>query len=97
MPPPAAPANAFAALSGAASGGAGVKLVKPEIINNLKQAIVDNKTLSKAGIIEVLYAQFRTRASRNEVKNTIETVAEKTGSGRAKEWVLKAGHELQTA
>lgn len=94
MPPPTAPANAFAALTGAASNGAGPKIVKPEIMNNVKQAIVDNKSLSKVGIIEVLFQQFRDNASRAEVKNTIETVAEKTGSGRSKEWILRPGHEI---
>lgn len=94
MPPPTAPANAFAALTGGAPPGPAVKIVKPEIMNNVKQAIVDNKSLSKIGVIEVLYQQFRDNASRAEVKNTLEAVAEKTGTGRSKEWILRAGHEI---
>jgi chromatin assembly factor 1 subunit A len=88
MPPPAGPSNAFAAMR---SSNPALKLVKPEIVNDVKQVIVDNKNLSKVGIIEVLYQRFRTGASRTEVKNTFEAVAEKSGSGRSKEWVLKAG------
>ena len=97
MPPPPAPANALAALSNpAAPATDAVKLVKDEILDDLKRAILDNKRLSKAGIVDVLYQQFRDRSSRLEVKNTIEFVAEKKkGTGRGKEWELRPGHELQ--
>ncbi|KAH7318389.1 chromatin assembly factor 1 subunit A-domain-containing protein [Stachybotrys elegans] len=96
MAPPPAPTNAFEALNGnnaAAVAGSG-KLVKAEIMNDVKQAIVANKDLSKIGIIDIIYKKFRDSASRLEVKNTIEHVAEKTGKGRMKEWCLKAGHEV---
>ncbi|KAL7937122.1 chromatin assembly factor 1 subunit A domain-containing protein [Trichoderma chlorosporum] len=92
---PPAPTNAFAALGGAAgSSSAPGKLVKPELLNEIKQAILDNKALSKVGIVDFIFHQFKDSASRMEVKNTIEHVAEKKGAGRTKEWELKPGHEI---
>ncbi|KAG5973304.1 hypothetical protein E4U58_005347 [Claviceps cyperi] len=96
MAPPPAPANAFAALGTAfpaATNTAG-KLVKAELMNDVKQAILDNRALSKVGIIDFIFHQFRENVSRAEVKNTLELVAEKKGTGRAKEWDLKPGHEI---
>lgn len=97
MAPPPAPANAFAALSKpAAPSSEGVKLVKDEIMEDVKRAILSNKLLSKVGMVDVVYQQFRDRSSRAEVKNTIEVVAEKKkGANRLKEWELKPGHELK--
>lgn len=92
MPPPPNPANAFAALTGTAT----VKTVKPEILDGLKKAILDNKGLSKAGIVDYIFQQFRDSASRIEVKNTIEMVAEKRGTGKVKEWALKPDHGIST-
>ncbi|KAL7945594.1 chromatin assembly factor 1 subunit A domain-containing protein [Trichoderma barbatum] len=93
--PPPAPTNAFAALGGAASSSSAPgKLVKPELLNEVKQAILDNKALSKVGIVDFIFHQFKDSASRLEVKNTIEHVAEKKGAGRTKEWELKPGHEI---
>jgi chromatin assembly factor 1 subunit A len=96
MPPPPAPTSAFAALSGTPAAPAATKLVKKEILNDVKKAILDNKGLSKVGIVDFVFNQFRDNASRAEVKNTIELVAEnkKKGTGRHKEWDLKPGHEI---
>lgn len=96
MPPPPAPANAFAALSGNSTPASTdqVKLVKKELLNDVKKAILDNKALSKVGIIDYIFQQFRDNVSRTEVKNTLELVAEKRGTGRSKEWDLKPGHEI---
>ncbi|KID72782.1 Chromatin assembly factor 1 subunit A, partial [Metarhizium brunneum ARSEF 3297] len=95
MPPPPAPTNAFAALhGGAANVSAPTKLVKAELLNDFKRAILDNKALSKVGIIDFIFHQFRNSVSRAEVKNTLEHVAEKKGAGRSKEWDLKPGHEI---
>ncbi|KAI9149371.1 chromatin assembly complex, subunit p90 [Paramyrothecium foliicola] len=97
MPPPPAPTNAFEALtntsnsSGAAAPG---KLVKAELMTELKQTILENKALSKVGIIDFIFHKLKGRASRTEVSNTLAYVAEKTGTGRAKEWSLKEGHGL---
>lgn len=57
---------------------------------------MDNKGLSKIGIVDYIFQKFRDSASRTEVKNTIEQVAEKKGPGRVKEWSLKSGHEMST-
>jgi chromatin assembly factor 1 subunit A len=96
MPPPPTPSNAFSALTGGNSnaGGDALKLVKSELLDDVKRAILNNKALSKVGIIDFLYHQFRDNVSRTEVKNTVEMVAEKTGKGRSKEWTLKSGHEI---
>ncbi|KAF5025965.1 hypothetical protein F66182_1933 [Fusarium sp. NRRL 66182] len=94
MPPPPTPSNAFAALTGSSGSGDAPKLVKSELLDDLKRAILDNKALSKVGIIDFIYHQFRNDVSRTEVKNTVELVAEKTGKGRSKEWALKSGHEI---
>ncbi|RTE71788.1 hypothetical protein BHE90_013796 [Fusarium euwallaceae] len=95
MPPPPTPTNAFAAMTGGSSGGGdAVKLVKSELMDDVKRAILDNKALSKVGIIDFVFHLFREHVSRIEVKNTIELVAEKTGKGRSKEWALKHGHEI---
>ncbi|KAM0348029.1 hypothetical protein ACHAPU_004532 [Fusarium lateritium] len=96
MPPPPTPSNAFAALTGGnnSAGGDAPKLVKSELLDDVKRAILNNKALSKVGIIDFLYHQFRDSVSRTEVKNTVEMVAEKTGKGRSKEWALKSGHEI---
>ncbi|KND93535.1 Chromatin assembly factor 1 subunit rlf2 [Tolypocladium ophioglossoides CBS 100239] len=96
MAPPPTPVSAFAALKGHATGAAGsMKLVKSELMNDVKRAILDNKALSKVGIIDFIFHQFRDGVSRAEVKNTIELVAEKKGAGRSKEWDLKPGHEIK--
>ncbi|KAJ6784777.1 hypothetical protein PWT90_05737 [Aphanocladium album] len=98
MPPPPAPSNAFVALDGSSSTraeSASVKLVKAELMNDVKKFILDNKALSKAGIIDIIFHQFRHAVSRAEVKNTLELVAEKKkGASKIKEWELKPGHEI---
>lgn len=95
MPPPPTPANAFAAIGNAAANGSPpTKVVKTEILNDVKKAILNNKALSKVGIIDFVFQQFRDNASRIEVKNTIELVAERKGAGKIKEWDLKPGHEI---
>ncbi|KAM3532912.1 hypothetical protein MY4038_003825 [Beauveria bassiana] len=96
MPPPPTPANAFAALNASSTESAPVKIVKAEIMNDVKRAILQNKALSKVGIIDFIFQQFRDRASRTEVKNTLELVAEKKKAGKMNEWDLKPGHEITT-
>lgn len=94
MLPPPAPTNAFAALNGGVADVAVAKLVKAELMNDVKKAILQNKALSKVGIVDFIFQQFRDRVSRAEVKNTLELVAEKKGTGKMKEWDLKPGHEI---
>lgn len=94
MPPPPTPANAFTGRSGGSAESSQTRLVKAELMNDIKKAILQNKALSKAGIIDFLFQNFRDSVSRVEVKNTLELVAEKKGTGRVKEWDLKPGHEI---
>lgn len=96
MPPPPAPANAFAALNGGSADNAPAKLVKAELMNDVKKSILQNKALSKVGITDFIFNQFRADVSRIEVKNTLELVAErkKVASSKIKEWELRPGHEI---
>ncbi|KAI5461449.1 chromatin assembly factor 1 subunit A-domain-containing protein [Mariannaea sp. PMI_226] len=94
MAPPPTPINAFAALTGGPATTDAPKMVKAEILDDVKQAILDNAALSKVGIIDFIFHQFRDSVSRMEVKNTLEYVAEKKGTGRQKSWALKPGHEI---
>ncbi|PHH63382.1 hypothetical protein CDD81_5983 [Ophiocordyceps australis] len=71
-----------------------MKLVKPTLMDGVKQAILDHSTYSKMGIIDIIWRQFQHDSSRTEVKNTIELVAEKKGAGRLSRWDLKAGHGI---
>lgn len=98
MPPPPTPTNAFEALTNTTSAGTAPagKLVKAELMDELKQTVLDNKALSKMGIIDFVFHKLKGKATRTEVTNTIAHVAERTGAGRAKEWSLKEGHELDS-
>ncbi|KAF4980996.1 hypothetical protein FZEAL_3111 [Fusarium zealandicum] len=94
MAPPPTRVNAFVALTSGTGAGGNPKLVKAELMDDVKQAILANKSLSKAGIIDYVFHKFQDDVSRTEVKNTLELVAEKTGKGRTKEWTLRSGHEI---
>jgi chromatin assembly factor 1 subunit A len=97
MPPPPAPTNAFEALGGGASNTAAnsapTKIARNEDMNAFKEAIINNNRLSKVGLIDVIAHKFE-HLTRAEVKNTIEMVSERTGTGRSKVWTLKPGFEL---
>ncbi|KAH6987748.1 chromatin assembly factor 1 subunit A-domain-containing protein [Ilyonectria sp. MPI-CAGE-AT-0026] len=97
MPPPSAPTNAFAALAGGTPAADAPKLVKNEIMDDVKRAILNHSALSKVGMEDVVFQMFRTNASRTEVKNTLVHVAERQGKGRQKTWVLKPGHGITSS
>lgn len=89
MRPPPAPVSALKAI-GRVFEAETPKLVKKELMDDVKRVILDNKELSKASIIDIIFHRFRDDVSRAEVKNTIELIAEKKkGMGRGKEWDLK--------
>jgi chromatin assembly factor 1 subunit A len=95
MAPPPAPSNAFDALTSHTAGNAApaAKLVKSEFMDELKQTVEENNTLSKVGIIDFVFQKMRGKASRVEVTNTITLVAERVGKGRDnKKWTIKEGH-----
>ncbi|KFA62169.1 hypothetical protein S40285_01666 [Stachybotrys chlorohalonatus IBT 40285] len=95
MAPPPTPGNAFEALKGNdANSAVPGKMVKPELLNDVKKLILKYKKLNKAGILELVFNELRSGATRVEVKNTIEHVAEKSGKKRSSEWTLRAGHEV---
>ncbi|KAM4056333.1 chromatin assembly factor 1 subunit A domain-containing protein [Hirsutella rhossiliensis] len=94
MAPPPTPANVFGAIRNAAETEA-PKLVKTELWGDMKRVILNNKALSKGSIIDIIFHQFRDGVSRAEVKNTIELIAEKKGSGRSKEWDIKPKYKIE--
>lgn len=88
---PANLTNAFAAISqGAAASSVGKKvpLVPPENVEAFKRAILKYPKLSKLGLVEVLSSEFD-KCTKAQVKNSVETMAERSGSGQDKLWRLK--------
>lgn len=83
MPPPG-PTDAFKAI------GTGVPAKKslalqPDMIQKLKDMVMEKRGLSKVGIVELFNSE--NKVPKAAIKNTIDMIAEKKG----KEWVLKAG------
>ncbi|KAL8366791.1 hypothetical protein RB595_008758 [Gaeumannomyces hyphopodioides] len=87
---PTNPTNAFAAISQGAAASAGKKLllVPPENVDAFKRAILKYPKLSKVGLVEVLSSEFN-KCTKAQVKNSVETMAERSGSGQDKLWRLK--------
>lgn len=98
MAPPPIPTDAFAALTPGTSSNEKPKQMidDADLLKEIKEMIVAYRTLSKLGIVEIVYHETRGRATRAAVKNTINHIAEQTkaGKGRDKEWVFKPGHEI---
>lgn len=92
MAPPAAPASGG---GGGPGGGPGLKLVSGELLLEVKRALLEHATLPKGGTVDIISQRLRGSASRAEVKQTIELVAEKTGTGKQRRWTLRPGHEME--
>ncbi len=96
MPPPPAPGGVFAVLASAAAAKADGKkatMVAPELLDDFKRAVLRYTRLSKIGLIELLSTEF-TKCTKSQIKCTVETVAERTGTGSDKTWKLKTGFGL---
>ncbi|KAL8306483.1 hypothetical protein RB597_003007 [Gaeumannomyces tritici] len=87
---PANPANAFMAISQGAAASTGKKLllVPPDTVDAFKRAILKYPKLSKIGLVEILSSEFD-KCTKAQVKNSVETMAERSGSGQDKLWRLK--------
>lgn len=95
-PPGSAPADAFAAMTVTASDSGSEKrpaLVPARTMDNFKRTILEVPTLSKLGIVELMCAKLP-GVTKNQVRNTLDVVAEQTGSRGAKTWKLKPGFEM---
>ena len=85
MAPPPAPADAFAALTSAATKADAKKALMPaELLDDFKKVILDFSELTKVGVIEVLSSKFP-KCTKNQVRNSLEEVAERVN----KVWRLK--------
>jgi len=92
MPPPPAPADAFSMLTASAAVKTDPKkaLVSTEMFNEVKAGILKYAQLSKVGLVEILSAEFK-HCTKNQIKNTVEALAERSGKGSDKTWKLKDG------
>ncbi|EFX00565.1 chromatin assembly subunit-like protein [Grosmannia clavigera kw1407] len=69
-------------------------VVAAEFVGDFKKAIMQYSKLSKLGIVEILSAEFE-RCTKSQIKNSLEALAERTGSGQHKTWKLKDGVSLR--
>ncbi len=92
MAPPPAPADAFSALASSAATKADAKkgTVPSTLIDDFRRAILKYPKLSKVGLVEILSTEF-TKCTKIQIKNSLEAVAERTGTGIDKTWKLKDG------
>lgn len=96
-----APADATSVTSivapGAVPANAGGKAADPkktagvaaEFLPDLKKSILQYAKLSKVGIIEILSVEFAGKCTKSQIKNSLEALAERTGTGQNKTWKLK--------
>ena len=90
MAPPPVPADAFSVLTSSAATKDGKKVTVPlELREDLKQAILKNHKLTKVGLVEILSTEF-IKCTKQQIKNSVEEMAERTGKGREATWKLKA-------
>ncbi len=92
MAPPPVPSDAFSALAPSAGAKADAKkaTVPAALVDDFRRAILKYPKLSKVGLVEILSTEF-TKCTKNQIKNSLEAVAERTGAGSEKTWKLKDG------
>ncbi|KAI8226354.1 hypothetical protein K4K54_003862 [Colletotrichum sp. SAR 10_86] len=87
-----APANAFQAI-GAKNTPQTLpkKILENNVLQELKKVIQANPKIAKGGLIDLSYvALAHAKVSRNDIKEAITTIAERSGGqGRAGSWVVK--------
>ncbi|KAI8155140.1 Chromatin assembly factor 1 subunit rlf2 [Colletotrichum sp. SAR 10_70] len=87
-----APANAFQAI-GAKNTPQSLpkKILENNVLQELKKVIQANPKIAKGGLIDLSYvALAHAKVSRNDIKEAIATIAERSGGqGRAGSWVVK--------
>ncbi|CAK7224580.1 chromatin assembly factor-I (CAF-I) p90 subunit [Sporothrix curviconia] len=63
--------------------------VAAEFVPDLKKSILQYAKLSKLGIVEILSVEFTGKCTKSQIKNSLEALAERTGTGQNKTWKLK--------
>ncbi|KAF4823519.1 Chromatin assembly factor 1 subunit rlf2 [Colletotrichum tropicale] len=90
-----APANAFQAI-GAKNTPQTLpkKILENNVLQELKKVIQANPKIAKGGLIDLSYvALAHAKVSRNDIKEAITTIAERSGGqGRAGSWVVKPSY-----
>ena len=66
---------------------------QPELLPDIKKAILEHQGLSKVGIVEIISHQFAA-VTKAEAKAVLDFVAERRGTGKEKKWELREGKEL---
>ncbi|KAI8242830.1 hypothetical protein K4K55_009575 [Colletotrichum sp. SAR 10_96] len=87
-----APANAFQAIGAKnTSQTLPKKILENNVLQELKKVIQANPKIAKGGLIDLSYvALAHAKVSRNDIKEAITTIAERSGGqGRAGSWVVK--------
>ncbi|KAF4918408.1 Chromatin assembly factor 1 subunit rlf2 [Colletotrichum viniferum] len=87
-----APANAFQAVGAKnTSQSLPKKILENNVLQELKKVIQANPKIAKGGLIDLSYvALAHAKVSRNDIKEAITTIAERSGGqGRAGSWVVK--------
>ncbi|ERT01354.1 hypothetical protein HMPREF1624_02599 [Sporothrix schenckii ATCC 58251] len=64
--------------------------VAAEFVPDLKKSILQYAKLSKLGLVEMLSVEFMGKCTKGQIKNSLEALAERTGTGINKTWRLKA-------
>ncbi|KAL1889247.1 chromatin assembly factor-I (CAF-I) p90 subunit [Sporothrix stenoceras] len=64
--------------------------VAAEFVPDLKKSILQYAKLSKLGLVEILSVEFVGKCTKGQIKNSLEALAERTGTGHNKTWKLKA-------
>ena len=85
---PPGPTDAFKALGATTTtvpGRPKTISLAPDMIEKLKELVMEKKSLSKVGIVELFNSE--NKVPKAAIKSAIDMIAEKKG----KEWVLKAG------
>ncbi len=91
---PATTAAAGASASDTATGKAAdakkAAGIAAEFVPDFKKAVLQYAKLSKLGIVEILSVEFAGKCTKSQIKNSLEALAERTGTGQQKTWKLKA-------
>ncbi|CAK7245714.1 MAG: chromatin assembly factor-I (CAF-I) p90 subunit [Sporothrix thermara] len=90
--------TAAASTTSTSSANAGSKAADPkktagvaaEFVPDFKKSVLQYAKLSKLGIVEILSVEFMGKCTKSQIKNSLEALAERTGTGQNKTWKLKA-------
>ncbi|CAK7271971.1 chromatin assembly factor-I (CAF-I) p90 subunit [Sporothrix epigloea] len=63
--------------------------IAAEFLSDFKKSIMQYAKLSKVGIIEILSVEFTGKCTKSQIKNSLEALAERTGTGQNKTWKFR--------